>query len=77
MKNIPLYLKPNQVQNHLGISSKTLRDLKDTIFIKGTHYFIPIGLKYPIWSSEALINWIKNDNNDEVSSLVNNILGNK
>lgn len=77
MSNLPLYLKPSQVQNDLGISSKTLRDLKDTVFIKGKHYFIPNGLKYALWSSNALISWIENNNEDEVSCLVDDILGNK
>jgi len=77
MNTLPLYLKPNQVQNSLGISAKTLRELKDTIFIKGVHYFIPTGLTHPLWDRDALLAWIKGDDKDEVSSLVDKILNNK
>lgn len=77
MNNIPMYLKPNQVVSEIGISTKTLRDLKDSVFIQGVHYFIPSGLKHPLWNRDALLSWIQGDNKDEVSSLVDDILGNK
>jgi len=77
MNTLPMYLRPNQVESGLGISSKTLRDLKDDIFIKGIHYFVPSGLTHPLWDRDALLSWIKGDNKDEVSSLVDEILKNK
>ena len=77
MNNIPMYLKPNQVENFIGISSKTLANLKDTVFIRGIHYSIPNGLKNPLWNRDALLSWINGDSKDEISSLVDNILNNK
>lgn len=77
MSSIPLYLRPNQVESLIGISSKVLRDLKDTKFIKGIHYCIPDGLAHPLWNRDALLAWINGDNKDEVSALVDSILKNK
>lgn len=76
MKNIPMYLRPNQVENEIGISAKMLRELKDTVFKKGTHYFIPAGLTHPLWNRDALLSWINGNDYDEISSLVNDILNN-
>lgn len=76
MKNIPMYLRPNQVESEIGISSKTLRVLKDTIFKRGVHYFIPTGLTHPLWNRDALLNWINGNERNEVTTLVNDILNN-
>lgn len=71
-----MYLRPNQVENEIGISAKTLRDLKDSIFKKGTHYFIPKGLCHPLWNRDALLAWINGNETDEISQLVDDILNN-
>lgn len=76
MNDLPMYLRPNQVESQIGISAKTLRDLKDSVFKKGTHYFIPKGLHHPLWDRDALLSWINGNDNDEISSLVNDILNN-
>ena len=76
--NIPMFLKPSQVNELIGINTKTLRDLKDTVFKKGVHYFIPDGMSYSLWKRDELINWIQGSNeNNEVDSLVDDILNNK
>ena len=77
MHNLPMYLRPNEVETKIGISSKTLRDLKDTVLIKGIHYFIPHGLTHPLWNRDALLAWINGDTQDNVSALVDEILKNK
>jgi len=77
MKKPPMYLRPNQVQSEIGISTKILRDLKDVVFKKGTHYFVPVGLTHPLWNRDALLSWISGNDCDEISSLVNDILNNK
>ena len=77
MSSSPMYLKPSQVQSSIGISAKTLRDLKDTVFKRGVHYFIPPGLTHPLWNRDALLSWIQGDSGDDVSSLVDEILNNK
>jgi hypothetical protein len=76
MKELPMYLKPNQVQSNLGISTNTLRDLKDKVFKKGIHYFIPTGLTHPLWNRDALLEWINGNESEEISTLVNDILNN-
>ena len=77
MNNIPLYLRPNQVESLIGISSRMLREFKDIKFIKGIHYCVPDGLTHPLWNRDALLAWINGDNQDEVSSIVDTILKNK
>lgn len=72
-----MLLRPRQVELGIGISSKTLRDLKDSIFKKGIHYFIPPGLKHPLWNRDALWAWVNGDETDEASELVDKILNNK
>lgn len=76
MQNLPMYLRPGEVESKIGISVKTLRDLKDHVFKKGTHYFIPPGLKHPLWNRDALLEWINGNETDEVTSMVNDILNN-
>jgi len=71
-----MLLKPRQVESGIGISAKTLRDLKDTIFKKGIHYFIPPGLKHPLWHRDALWEWVKGDETNEAEALVDEILNN-
>lgn len=77
IENLPMLLKPREVQRGLGIHEKTLRDLKDTIFKKGIHYFIPPGLKHPLWNRDALWEWVNGNEIDEASALVDEILNNK
>lgn len=76
MKTSPMYLRPNQVESQIGISAKILRDLKDIVFQKGIHYFIPQGLHHPLWNRDALLEWISGDETDNISSIVNDILNN-
>ena len=76
MKNIPMFLKPSEVKSFLGIAPKTLRELKDTVFMKGEHYFIPSGLKYPLWNRDALLSWIKKDGSSEAEIMADEILHN-
>lgn len=72
--NLPLYLKPREVEAQIGISIKTLNELKGTVFKKNIHYFIPTGKTYAMWSTSALLGWIKGDDKDLASIIVNNIL---
>jgi len=72
--NLPLYLRPKDVEAKIGITIKTLNELKNTVFKKNIHYFIPTGKTYTMWSTSALIEWIKGDDNDAASNLVNEIL---
>ena len=74
VNNLPMYLTPSDVQTKIGISKKTLEELKGTVFIKGIHYFIPTGRKYAMWDRDALLAWVKGDNSDEISDIVNDIL---
>ncbi len=76
MSEPPMYLKPSEVKKYLGISQKTLRDLKDDVFLKGIHYFIPKGLRHPLWYRDALVSWVRGDNEDEARLLVDDILHN-
>ena len=77
MSTIPMYLRPNQVESEIGISTKILSDLKDTIFKQGIHYFIPDGLKYAMWDRDALLSWMKGNCKSEVDMMVDGILNKK
>jgi len=76
MQQIPMYLRPSEVKQYIGISQKTLNDLKDEVFQKGIHYFIPPGLKHPLWYRDALLSWVQGDSEDEARSIVDDILHN-
>ena len=76
MSKIPMFLKPNEVKVHIGISPKTLRKLKDSVFLKGKHYFIPPGLIHPVWSRDALLSWIQQDGSSEAEIMADDILHN-
>lgn len=65
-----MFLKPRIVESELGITTKTLQEKKDTIFIRGVHYFIPDGLSYPLWDRDALIEWVKRDGIDKRADLM-------
>jgi len=77
MSNIPMFLRPNQVESEIGISTKLLNELKDTIFKQGIHYFIPDGLKYAMWDRDALLSWMKGSSKSEVDIIVDDILNKK
>ena len=74
MQQLPMYLPPSEVQSKIGISTKTLLELKDSVFKRGVHYFIPTGKKYALWKTEALIKWIEGDDCSEEDELVADIL---
>ena len=76
-QTIPLFLKPNQVEKLLGISSKTLQEgVSEGIYEKGVHFYIPEGKQYAYWEAEALIKWMKaTPKNDAlVASILDDIL---
>lgn len=75
--SIPMYLRPNQVESKIGISTKKLRNLKDIVFKKGIHYFIPTGLTHPLWNRDALLEWVNGNETNETPSLVDEMLNNK
>ena len=76
MTNIPMYLRPKQVESKIGISVNILNDLKDVVFKEGVHYFIPMGLTYVLWNRDSLLDWINGNESNEINSLVNDILKN-
>ena len=76
MSKIPMFLKPNEVKAYIGINPKTLNELKDTVLIRGKHYFIPPGLKHPVWNRDALLSWIQQDGNSEAEMIADDILHN-
>jgi len=73
---LPIFLKPSMVEKLLGISIKTLRDgVKEGLYQKGKHYYIPKGKKYTYWDTKSLFEWMISDNtDDEVENIVNDIL---
>ena len=74
--DLPIFLKPSMVEKLLGISIKTLRDgVKEGLYQKGKHYYIPKGKKYTYWDTKSLFEWMISDNTDnEVQDIVNDIL---
>lgn len=73
---LPIFLKPDKVEKFLGISIKTLREgIKQGLYKKGKHFYIPKGKTYTYWDTKSLFEWMISDSNDdEVSNLVNDIL---
>ena len=76
LSKIPLFLKPKQVEQFLGISINTLnKGVKEGIYERGIHFYIPRGKAHIYWDTNSLYKWMTQDSiDDEVNSIVNDIL---
>jgi len=77
--NLPLYLKPEKVEQLMGISIRTLRNgVKKGYYVQGKHFYIPDGKTYAYWDTNALSQWMTSSSqNSDIDNLVDSILNNK
>jgi len=54
-----MYMSTGKMAEYLGVSIKFLKENKDFLFKKGTHYFIPAGRVYPMWCVNSMLDWVK------------------
>jgi len=69
MKTDPLYLKTNDMAKLIGYSGDYLLKNRDTVFLKGVHYFPKE--KRIDWKVSKVIEWVENQN---LSTQAKNIL---
>lgn len=69
MKTDPLYLKTNDMAKLVGYSGDYLLKNRDTVFLKGVHYFPKE--KRIDWKVSKVIEWVENQN---LSAQAKNIL---
>jgi len=69
MKTNPLYLKTNDMAKLIGYSGDYLLKNRDTVFLKGVHYFPKE--KRIDWKVSKVIEWVENQN---LSTQAKNIL---
>jgi len=77
--SLPLYLKPEKVEQLMGISIRTLRDgVKQGQYVQGKHFYIPDGKTYAYWDTNALVEWMTSGSqSNNVENIVDSILKNK